>query len=89
MLKKVAFAAVPTGNAWAAPTKIPEGSAVNELISKVAAGTVVPTAQNLDLNAFLQTTQKRIAMVHKLGIRVIQMAVRQVARFLVGILECG
>ncbi len=52
MFKKVAFAAMPTGNAWAAPSKIPEGAAVNEFISKVAAGTVVPTAQNLDLNAF-------------------------------------
>lgn len=58
MFKKVVFAAMPTGNAWAAPTKIPEGSAVNEFISKVAAGTVIPTAQNLDLNAFFVNYSK-------------------------------
>lgn len=58
MFKKVAFAAMPTGNAWAAPAKVPEGSAVNEFISKVAAGTVVPTAQNLDLNAFFANYAK-------------------------------
>lgn len=58
MFKKIAFAAMPTGNAWAAPTKITEGSAVNEFISKVAAGTVVPTDQNLDLNSFFANYAK-------------------------------
>jgi len=52
MFKQVTFAAIPTGTAWAAPARVPEGAAFNEFLSKVTAGTVIPNSQNLDLNAF-------------------------------------
>lgn len=51
-LKRLAFLTIPMDNAWAAPARVPEASTVGDFISRVAAGTAIPTRTNLDLNAF-------------------------------------
>ena len=50
--KKVVFAAMPLAQAKAAPAKLPAGSIMADYISTVSLGTTIPTAANLDLNAF-------------------------------------
>ena len=51
-LKRLAFLTIPMNNAWAAPARVPEASTVGDFISRVAAGTAIPSSTNLDLNAF-------------------------------------
>lgn len=55
---RVMQAALPLGNAIAAPTKVPEGKLVSAYISEVASGTKVPTVANLGFDSFFASYLK-------------------------------
>jgi len=87
-LKRFAFATVPIDSAWAAPAKVPEASTIGDFISRVAAGTAIPSSTNLDLNAFLQIIREQIVMALRSSIQITRM-MALTALYQLEIRECG